>query len=362
MYVGNHMFLEAPRTGEKVQMADLRTPYWAQQFAGGRRVVALAPSTSGSSSPVAAPVQSDVTSSASGTTPAFSTLPTAGTTPTADAATTAGTVPTAGTSAATPGPPATPGTAEFQAYQHLGHRHTVQFLQAIQPSSASPSATPATASGSVTPMDVSSTGQPDVEQIVGAPSAAAQSPSFGGLADVAGQTSAPAGSVISVSSTMLTSGQQTFAAHVAALTGLDPRVVAAWELAEESGGAAQARQAASNFNWLNIGYFDSGTGAIAFDQAFGDPVTAAEQTARFLKGSWGGASEGIRNILQTVGKSPDQQMMAIANSGWASSHYDNGANLRGTFDELSDIKIVTAPAAAPAAAAVAGAASPMASD
>ena len=123
------------------------------------------------------------------------------------------------------------------------------------------------------------------------------------------------------------------------MTGLDPRVVAAWELAEESGSAAQGRQAASNFNWLNIGYFDSGAGQIAFVKQFGDPVSAAEQTARFLKGTWGGASTGIRAILSTVGKPPEEQIMAIANSGWASSHYGGGANLRATFDELSDIKV-----------------------
>ena len=34
------------------------------------------------------------------------------------------------------------------------------------------------------------------------------------------------------------------------------------------GGFAQSRQAASNYNWLNIGYFDSGAGQIAFDHAF----------------------------------------------------------------------------------------------
>ena len=76
------------------------------------------------------------------------------------------------------------------------------------------------------------------------------------------------------------------------LTGLDTRVVAGWVLAEESGSAAQGRQAASNFNWLNIGYFDSGTGAIAHASPFSDPVSAAEQTAKFLKGQWGGASTG----------------------------------------------------------------------
>ena len=134
-----------------------------------------------------------------------------------------------------------------------------------------------------------------------------------------------------------------------------------WRLGAGRGvrGAAQARQAASNFNWLNIGYFDSGTGAIAHASPFSDPVSAAEQTAKFLKGQWGGASTGIQDILNTVGKPPDDQMMAIANSGWASSHYNNGANLRATFEELANMKIVTAPAAAAASAAAAGPAGPV---
>jgi hypothetical protein len=100
-----------------------------------------------------------------------------------------------------------------------------------------------------------------------------------------------------------------------------------------------SREAASNFNWLNIGYFDSGAGKIAFDKEFGDPVSAADQTARFLKGTWGGASSSIRGILGSVNQGPQQQIMAIANSNWASSHYGGGANLRGTYDELSDIQI-----------------------
>jgi hypothetical protein len=147
------------------------------------------------------------------------------------------------------------------------------------------------------------------------------------------------GGPITVHSSLMTSGQEVFAGKLAELTGLNPRVIAAWELAEESGSAATGRQAASNYNWLNIGYFDSGAGQIAFDHAFSDPVSAAEQTARFLKGQWGGASSGIQAILHTVAQSPEQQMMAIANSGWASSHYNNGANLRGTYEELANMRI-----------------------
>jgi hypothetical protein len=150
---------------------------------------------------------------------------------------------------------------------------------------------------------------------------------------------APSGGSISVSSSLLTSGQAKFAGRLAELTGLDPRVVGAWELAEESGGAAQGRESAGNFNWLNIGYFDSGPGQIAFNSAFHDPVSAAEQTANFLKGKWGGASGGIRGILGAVGQGPHGQMMAIANSGWASSGYNGGANLQATFDELAGMQV-----------------------
>jgi hypothetical protein len=187
-------------------------------------------------------------------------------------------------------------------------------------------------------------GQPVVDQVQGQPPAGT---GVAGVGDQALSQAAPAGSVVSVSSSLLTSGQQTFVAHLASATGLNTRVIAGWVLAEESGSAAQGRQADSNFNWLNIGYFDSGTGAIAHASPFSDPVSAAEQTAKFLKGQWGGASSGIQDILKTVGRPPEDQIMAIANSGWASSHYNNGANLRATFEELANMKVETAqPAAA----------------
>ena len=242
-------------------------------------------------------------------------------------------------------PPPAPGTATFKAVEHHEphhHGNTVQFLAAVQPAPGSPlyGQGSGAAAGSL---------QQEVanENLVIGQSPGAQQEvigqSPGAQQEVLGQgpgiVPEPSGGAISVSSHLLTSGQEKFAGRLAQLTGLDPRVVSAWELAEESGGAAQGREAAGNFNWLNIGYFDSGPGAIAFDKAFADPVTAADQTANFLKGSWGGASPGIRAILDTVGKSPDEQMMAIANSGWASSHYDNGQNLIGTYNEMSDIQI-----------------------
>jgi hypothetical protein len=126
-------------------------------------------------------------------------------------------------------------------------------------------------------------------------------------------------------STLLTSGQQQFASTLSAETGLNPGVVTAWLLAEESGGAAQSRQAANNNDWLNIGYTDSATYG-AGDSIWSDPVAAANATAQWLKGQdsipgYGTASAGIQSILSTVGQTPEAQIQALQQSGWASGGY-----------------------------------------
>jgi len=228
-----------------------------------------------------------------------------------------------------------PGAVAFNASaSHTPGRNTVQFLPAVQPSPGSPLFAQAPPQAAADVVQTGAAPQP-VEGVGAVPQ-----PASGALVEQAAAGATPGGA-ISVHSSLLTPGQERFAGRLAQLTGLDPRVVAAWELAEESGGAAQGREAASNFNWLNIGYFDSGAGKIAFDKEFGDPISAAEQSAKFLKGEWGGASSSIRAILSTVGHSPAEQMAAIANSDWASSHYGGGANLRGTYNELGDIHIET---------------------
>jgi hypothetical protein len=126
-------------------------------------------------------------------------------------------------------------------------------------------------------------------------------------------------------SAQLTAAQQTFASRLAADTGLDAGVISAWLLAEESGGAAQARQAAGNNDWLNIGYTDSGTFG-STDAIWSDPTTAADATAGWLKGQgtipgYGTASSGIQAILATAGQPPATQIAALQSSGWASSGY-----------------------------------------
>src|SRR5579875_606847 len=141
-----------------------------------------------------------------------------------------------------------------------------------------------------------------------------------GATTATGSTTLPA-----ATGTMLTSDQRQFASRLAADTGLDPGVVSAWLLAEESGGAAVSRQSANNNDWLNIGYPDSATYG-ATDSIWSDPTTAADATAGWLKGQdtipgYGTASSGIQAILQTAGQDPSEQISALQNSGWASSGY-----------------------------------------
>jgi hypothetical protein len=152
--------------------------------------------------------------------------------------------------------------------------------------------------------------------------ALAQAQQTGTAADVSGTggTALPAGA-----QSQLTSDQQQFASRLAAQTGLDPSVVSAWLLAEESGGAAQSRQSQNNNDWLNIGYTDSGTYGSA-DSIWSNPVTAADATAGWLKGQntipgYGTASSGIQGILGTAGQPAAAQIAALQQSGWASSGY-----------------------------------------
>ncbi len=157
----------------------------------------------------------------------------------------------------------------------------------------------------------------------GAPTSAGAASSGG--AAVSGGASPSSSPLSATAAGLLTTGQQQFASRLAADTGLSPQVIAAWLLAEESGGAASSRQSAKNNDWLNIGYTDSGTYGSA-DSVWGDPTTAADATAGWLKGQdtipgYGTASAGIRAVLGTAGQSPAAQIAALQQSGWASSGY-----------------------------------------
>ena len=135
---------------------------------------------------------------------------------------------------------------------------------------------------------------------------------------------------------LLTTGQQQFASRLAAQTGLDPGMISAWLLAEESCGAAQSRQSANNNDWLNIGYTDSGTyGASA--SIWNDPITAADATAGWLKGQdtipgYGRAVSGSPGRpFDRRASRPPAQIAALQQSGWASSGYPD---LPGLYQQI----------------------------
>lgn len=169
------------------------------------------------------------------------------------------------------------------------------------------------------------------------PVAAASSSSFAGML---AQAQAPAATQpVALSpraAQMLTPGQQQFATQLAAQTGMDPQVISAWMLAEESGGAATSREQAGNHNWLNIGWTDSGRYGTA-GAVWSDPISAANATAGWLKGGdtiagYGRASAGVQSILTSAGQPPATQIAALQHSGWASSGYPD---LPGVYSMLA---------------------------
>jgi hypothetical protein len=131
---------------------------------------------------------------------------------------------------------------------------------------------------------------------------------------------------ITVDTPLLTSGQNAFVAKLAVLTGLSPRVVAAWVLAQDGKGTA------GDDNWLNIEGVPGGRAGTA-----SDPDGAAVRTAEYLEGRRGGANPGLRAILGTGGKSPEQQLTAIADS-----RPGDGPTLRGAYRRLAGLTVTVA--------------------
>jgi cell wall-associated NlpC family hydrolase len=128
----------------------------------------------------------------------------------------------------------------------------------------------------------------------------------------------------------LTYGQTVFGARLVADTGLNPQLVIAWMELEQSGGttpgsAAMYYQNQNNgkgYNdWLNVGVDDTGPIALAKGGVWADPVTAADHTAWFLKGTWGGADSTILQIYPAIKLGPEATIAKITASKWASSHY-----------------------------------------
>lgn len=149
---------------------------------------------------------------------------------------------------------------------------------------------------------------------------------------------------------LLGPAQRRFVGTLAHLTGLDPRVVGAWALAEESGSAARNYEGRSYHNFLNIARTDSGDAHGAHSNVWANPESAAQATAEWLQGrgqiakEYGKPAGGIMRILGAKG--PAAQINAIATSGWASSGYNGGSSLRSLFGELGGEHIPTGPSTA----------------
>jgi hypothetical protein len=133
-----------------------------------------------------------------------------------------------------------------------------------------------------------------------------------------------------------TNGQKRFIKSLSARTGLNQRVVAAWVFSEMNGGAARGYEKRGYYNWLNIGHTDSGNLSLTGNRIWRSPESAAGATADFLRGKRFGPGPGIRKIINYAGKSPERQISAIANSGWATSSYEKGSTLRSIYSGLGN--------------------------
>ena len=99
---------------------------------------------------------------------------------------------------------------------------------------------------------------------------------------------------------------------------MDPRAIGAWALQEMSGEHAARRQREGNANALNIGYFDSGPGGLTREDVWSNPLSAARQTDKFLRGKAYNPSASIREILpRSQGKGTAETIDNITASNWA---------------------------------------------
>jgi hypothetical protein len=122
----------------------------------------------------------------------------------------------------------------------------------------------------------------------------------------------------------LTEGQKTFGAELAKLTGIDPQVIGAWMLKEQSWDYAEGYEKANYHNWLNIQPVQvGGSESIdSHDPAFNDPKTGARITADFIKGKdytpGGGASDELAAQIAALPNagSAEQQAAALGASVW----------------------------------------------
>jgi len=119
----------------------------------------------------------------------------------------------------------------------------------------------------------------------------------------------------------LSYNQLTFARELAAKTGLNGNVVAAWLLQEQ--GVENANPASSGlYNFLNVGVTGSGNFGTS-DSIWNNPLTAADATAGWLMGvktavpGWERSSPLLD--FSAIRGNPQAQITAIQQSGFATS-------------------------------------------
>lgn len=108
----------------------------------------------------------------------------------------------------------------------------------------------------------------------------------------------------------LTPSQKTFGKELSRLTGLSPKTVGGWLLAEDSGSAASSKESSGDANWLNIGPgYNLGA----------NPQKAAAYTANLIN-----TSQYYGGIRAAAGKGVGPEVAAIRQSPWDGAHYPNG--------------------------------------
>ncbi len=155
---------------------------------------------------------------------------------------------------------------------------------------------------------------------------------------------------------LLTSGQEAFGARLVADTCLNPQVVTAWMLAEESGTAARGRQQENNNDWLNIAMDGNGYRG-APTAIWSNPTTAADATAGWIAGrnTVPGWSPGLAtaSILKAAAQKPsahlsaaqivNEEIYAVQWSGWVSGNpsVESYPNLPGLYEQAAGIALPT---------------------
>ena len=139
---------------------------------------------------------------------------------------------------------------------------------------------------------------------------------------------------------VLTDNQITFSGALGELLGFAPRVIGAWCLAERSGASAAQWQAQGKNNWLNVEAFDSGWSAFSTDkEVWATPTRAAQATNAWIQTK---AAPTLRSMLYGARhKSDAEQIRAIWQSPWASSHYNGGTILQSTYRLVASVQFPT---------------------